>query len=198
MRIGLIGPSHDPIAIRVASEMLLELGVDQAIYLGEGATLEALTHEWAHELGDGDSRDFLTRAVALAIRGTPEAIDALLESERAVRSLERLRTLPPPPARAVEMLGDRICLVVHDKKILDEEDIANAAVIVYGASPERLLKRFGPRYFFTPGPLAADGALGVLEFDDEGHAAIVTVDMQGKELDRDAILGVSSRMTVAG
>ena len=178
--------------------MFLDLGVDQAIYLGEGATLEALTHDWARELGDGDARDFLTRAVAVAIRGTPAEIDALLESERAVRSLERLRTLPPPPARAVEMLGDRICLVVHDKKILDEEDIANAAVIVYGASPERLLKRFGPRYFYTPGPLAAEGVLGILEFDEEGHAAIVTVDMKGKELDRDPILGATARMTVAG
>ncbi len=136
--------------------------------------------------------------MAVAIDGTPQAIDALLESERAVRSLERLRTLPPPPARAVEMLGDRICLVVHDKKILDEEDIANAAVIVYGASPERLLKRFGPRYFFTPGPLAEDGVLGVLEFDDEGHAAILTVDMKGVELDRDPVLSGSSRMTVSG
>ena len=69
-----------------------------------------------------------------------------LQSDAKLARLEFLRTLPPAPARAIEMIGDRIILAVHDKKVLDEEDIANAHVIVYGRSDEMLLKQFGPRY----------------------------------------------------
>jgi len=43
-----------------------------------------------------------------------------------------VRRLPPPPARAIEMIDDRVVLLVHDKAVLDEEDIANAHLIVYG------------------------------------------------------------------
>lgn len=197
MKIGLIGPAKDPAIIRRAAETFLALDVDQAIYLGDAKVLEDVTRTWAQELGDGDTRDFLSRAVDMAIGGSPMQIEALLKSERGVRSLERLRALPPAPARAVEMLGEKICLLVQDKGILDEEDIANAAIIVYGNSSKRLLKRFGPRYFFTPGPLDA-GVLGMLEVDEEGHAAIVTVDTEGVEIDRDTLQAAGTKMTVAG
>ena len=43
---------------------------------------------------------------------------------------------------------------MHDKAILDEDDVANAHVIVYGEAADADFKRFGPRSFLTPGPVA--------------------------------------------
>ena len=199
MRIGLIGPAEDAkAALREAAEFLLgDAEVDQAIYLGEDATLVAMTREWSKDLALGDRRDFLTRAVDVAIEGTPDQIEDFLEADAAIRRISRLRTLPPAPSRAVEMIGDRIVLVVHDKKVLDEEDIANAAVIVYGQSKEALLKQFGHRYFFTPGPLRA-GRVGMLELDEDGRIVALSFEPSGKPVWRQVLQGRGAKLTVAG
>ncbi|MEM6954937.1 MAG: hypothetical protein AAF411_12560 [Myxococcota bacterium] len=195
--IGWIGPSEDRTALRAAATLLLDLGVDQAVYLGEAGFLEALVSEWTSELG-GDGRPFLDRVVDVAERGTPDHIAALLQGQRSIRMLSRLRTLPPAPSRAVEMLSGRIVLAVQDKKVLDEEDIANASVIVFGKSKDWLFKRFGPRYFFSPGPLSK-GRVGLIESDAEGRLELVGVDLStGGESERHVLQGTSSRMTVAG
>src|SRR5262245_52133015 len=144
MRIGLLGPAEgNETALRDAVEFLLgDAGVEQAIYLGEDeATIGRVITEWARDtFGEGEDA-FLERAVQLAIAGTPEQIAELLGAETSLRHLSAIRMLPPSPARAVEMMGDRIILAVHDKSVLDEEDIANASLIVYGKSAEAQLKR---------------------------------------------------------
>ncbi len=195
--IGWIGPTEDSGALRHACQLLLDSGVDQVIYLGQGAQLQALTQQWAVELG-GANQPFLSRVVDVAERGSPAEIAQLLQSDLALRSLTRLRTLPPPPTRAIEMLSGRIVMAVHDKKVLDEEDIANASIIVFGESTAWLFKRFGPRYFLTPGPLKA-GRIAVLEDDGDSHVALVALDANsGEELERQVLHGASSRMTVTG
>ena len=198
MRIGLIGPAEDSQAeLREAAEFLLgDAEVDQAIYLGEDETLRSMTIRWAHDLANGDERDFLSRAADIAIEGSADAIEAFLDADAQIRRISRLRTLPSAPARAVEMVGDRIVLVVHDKKILDEEDIANAAVIVYGQSKEALLKQFGPRYFFTPGPLSG-GRVGMLELDEEARIVAATFEPSGAPVWRKVLHGRGSRLTVS-
>lgn len=197
--IGWIGPSdEDTSLLRHAAERLLSLGVDQVVYLGEAATLEENAERWSFELG-GDGRSFLDRVAGVAENGTPAEIASLLESERAIRTLSRLRTLPPLPTRAVEMLAGRIILAVRDKKVLDEEDIANATIIVYGNATEWLFKRFGPRYFLTPGPLA-QGRVAILgggEGDDSLTLSAIDV-ASGEEVERHVLQGASSRMTVSG
>ncbi|MBO6940708.1 MAG: hypothetical protein JJ863_37385 [Deltaproteobacteria bacterium] len=199
MRIGLIGPAEDAKpSLREAAEFLLgDAEVDQAIYLGDDATLVEMTKEWAHDLANGDGRDFLSRAVSVAVDGSPDQIEDFLEADAQIRRISRLRTLPPAPSRAVEMVGDRIVLVVHDKKVLDEEDIANAAVIVYGQSKEALLKQFGHRYFFTPGPLR-EGRVGMLELDDEGRIVALTFEPSGKPVWREVLQGRGAKLTVSG
>ena len=197
--IGWIGPSdQDTGRLRHAAEHLLSLGVDQIVYLGEATTLEEQAKSWSLELG-GDGRPFLDRVAEVAENGTPQEIAALLESERAIRTLGRLRTLPPLPTRAVEMLAGRIILAVRDKKVLDEEDIANATMIVYGNASEWLFKRFGPRYFLTPGPLDK-GRVAILGGGEGDDSLILTaIDVaSGEEVERHVLQGASSRMTVAG
>lgn len=200
MRIGLLGPANgDGEALREAVEFLIgDVDVEQAIYLGDDAdALDALLAEWAHEVfGEAPSEEaFLARAANLATDGSPREIRALLEMDEWVRNLGRVHKLPPPPARAIEMLADRILIAVHDKSVLDEEDIANASLIVYGRADEASLKRFGARYFLTPGPLTT-GRVVVLETEAEGNVSIVLFETSGIPVWRETMARPSGKMSI--
>jgi hypothetical protein len=200
VRIGLIGPAveSDGEALRDAVEFLLgDAEAEHAIYLGDDDAADRFARSLELELRGHDARGFLDRAVDLACEGTPERILEALDADRQLRRLERLRALPESPARAVEILGDRIVLMVHDKRILDEDDIANATMIVYGRGDELLLKRFGPRYFFTPGPLAG-GKVGLLEADEDGRIALSAYAPSGEPLWREILQGKRSKLSVSG
>lgn len=200
MRIGLLGPAYgDTEVLREATEFLVgDLAVDQALYLGIDKSLDDVVASWAAELGGEQIEDaFLDRAAKLAVSGTAAELEGLIDADLEVRRLGSVRKVPPPPARAIEMIDDRILVIVHDKAVLDEEDIANAHVIVFGKSDEMLLKRFGPRYFFTPGPLAAR-KVGVIELEGDGRIAIAAYDPSGAPLWREVLQGRGTKMTVAG
>lgn len=200
MRIGFIGPVGDAdlSVLREATEFLLgDAEAEQAVYLGEDGAADRLAELWMAELEEAAEGDFLSRAAAVAVSGSPAAIEDLLERDAQARRLSRLRALPPAPARAVEMMEDRILLAVHDKSILDEEDIANASVIVYGRSKEALLKRFGPRYFFTPGPLSG-GTVGLFEADGDGKISVAAYAPTGEPLWREVLQGRRSKVSVTG
>ncbi|MCB9635660.1 MAG: hypothetical protein H6721_26370 [Sandaracinus sp.] len=200
MRIGLIGPavSSDDDALRDAVEFLLgDAEAELAVYLGDDDAADRFANRLQRDLRGPDARPFLDRAVDLACEGTPEQLLEALDADRQLHRLERLRALPPAPARAVEIIGDRIVLMVHDKRVLDEDDIANATMIVYGRSDELLLKRFGPRYFFSPGPLAG-GKVGLLEADEEGRIALSAFAPSGEPLWREVLQGKRSKLSVSG
>lgn len=173
--------------------------VDQAIYLGDDAgSVQRAATEWAAgALGGAPSEaSFLDRAAELARTGSAGELAALLAAEASLRRLSALRVLPPAPARAVEMLGDRIVLFVHDKSVLDEEDIANASVIVYGRSDEPGLRRFGARFFLTPGPLAA-GQVGVLEVEEDGQISVSLFEVSGVPVVRETLSRRTTKVSVA-
>jgi len=181
MRIGLIGPAGQ---VRPKLERALELllgdsAMQQIIYLGADDVAARVAGDWTHAGLDQDA--FLERSAELACRGSADDIAALLVEERATARLAMIRTLPPPPARAIEMMDKWIVLAVHDKAVLDEDDIANAHIIVYGRSEEPSSNRFGPRCFFTPGPLSRD-QLGCLELMPQGHVEVRLLDLDGKLL----------------
>ncbi len=200
MRIGLLGPAEGKKEeLREAIEFLLgDVSVDQAIYLGkEEDTIGEVITEWAREIFDGEPGEeaFLEKAVQLAIDGSPDEIADLLGAESSLRHLGAIRKLPPPPARAVEMMGDRIILAVHDKSVLDEEDIANASLIVYGNGKEAELRRFGTRYFLTPGPVAA-GRVAVLELEEDGNVAIAIWQTSGLPVLRERMARRTTKVSV--
>ena len=200
MRLGLLGPADGELAaLREAVEFLVgDAAVDQTIYLGTDDAVERVLAEWAEELVGGTATEdaFLDRVVELAPRGSASALEKLLAADAAVQRLYTVRTLPPAPARAVEMLDDRIVLVVHDKAVLDQDDIANAHLVVYGRSPAADLKRFGHRYFFTPGPLRAR-KVGIVELESDGSLAVSLYDPSGAPLFREALERRTGKVVVA-
>lgn len=201
MRVGIIGPAdgHHDLLREAAGFLLGDAAVDQAIYLGVDDAVDRVVQTWSAEvMGDADgSRAFLDRAAGLALEGTPSAIEALLDTDDQLRRLSNLRRLPPAPARAIEMVEDRIVILVHDKAVLDEEDIANAHVLIYGKSSEPLLKRFGPRCFFTPGPLS-DRKVGILDVERDGRMAVGLYEPNGTSIWREALQGRGVKIMVSG
>jgi len=201
MRIGLLGPAEgDEGALRDAVEFLLgDAGVDQAIYLGgDEATIERVITEWAHEIFGDDvpgEDAFLARGAELASSGTPDEIDELLAAERSLLRLSAVRMLPRPPVRAIEMIADRIMIAVHDKSILDEEDIANASLIVYGLSKEAECRRFGARYFLTPGPVSR-GRVALVELEEDGNVSLAIYETSGLPIWREKMARRTSKVSV--
>lgn len=209
MRIGLIGPTGNRNGTRNGSGekdlrkalefLLVDADVQQAIYFGIDDSIDAVVGNWAGEIMGGEANEdaFLTRAAALAVGGSPESIAALLNADLFARRLSLVRKLPPAPARAIEMLDKWIVLGVHDKAVLDEEDIANADVIVYGKGDAAQIKRIGPRAFFTPGPLSA-GNVGMLELTPDGQLEISVFDLSGTPISSETLQSRSAKLVVTG
>jgi len=196
-KLAVIGPGKDadgPLTQAVEA-LLADPETRQVIYLG---TDDAIDRVVATLAGTGHgSASFLTRAAEVACSGDADAIDALLAAQQARQQLRRVRKLPEPPARAIELLEQWIVLGVHDKAVLDEEDIANAHVILYGKASQPAVKSFGPRCFFTPGPISAR-RVGILEVQDDGELEVQVRDLEGKILTRERILRGAGKVVVTG
>ncbi len=67
--------------------------------------------------------------------------------------------------KAMDMLGDTLCCIVHDKNDLDRDDLLNATVFFHGKGAEPKVVQIGPRYFVTPGQLtgAAEQTCALIE-----------------------------------
>lgn len=195
MRIGVIGQAGQGRGeLRKAIELFLsDPEIKQVIYLGADGAVDAVATDWAQESLHDDA--FLSRAAALAPRGTADEITALLAEYGAAERLGAVRKLPDPPARAIEMLEKWIVLAVHDKSILDEDDIANAHVIVYGKASDADFKRFGPRAFLTPGPLAK-GKVGRISLRPDGHLDVDLLDLQGAVVQHEELAPADSKVVV--
>ena len=70
--------------------------------------------------------------------------------------------------------GDRVAVLIHDKALLDEEDIFSAKLLIYGKSDGALVKAIGPRWFMTPGPVGGPGC-GAIDHDASDDQLIATV-----------------------
>jgi hypothetical protein len=178
MRIGLIGPAGQarPKLERAIELLTGDRAMNQVIYLGNDDAAGLVIAERARA---GLAQDaFLARGAELACAGSADDIAQLLHEQRETGRLGLVRNLPEPPARAIEMMDKWIVLAVHDKAVLDEDDISNAHIIVYGRSEAPGLNRFGPRCFFTPGPLGLD-RIGCLELMPEGHVEVRLLALDG-------------------
>jgi hypothetical protein len=132
--------------------LLFELGADRVVYLGADDALDRAIAGWPTRLGaPTDESAFLDEAVLLAPDAPAAALGDLLARDRKAKRLNDLAALPAPPSRAVELLDDRVVLMVFDKGVLDEDDVANATAIVWGNAREPQLRAIGPRVFLSPG-----------------------------------------------
>jgi hypothetical protein len=184
VRLGLLGPAEGDLAAlaRTAELLLNRAKVTRAIYLGADDALEDTVALWAESLVGPDATDkgLWDRAFAVAAEGSPEQLQTFLRSERARLRLRSLESLPPRELRSIEMFGDRVAILVHDKALLDEEDIFAATFLVYGKSEGPLVKKIGPRWFLTPGPIGSiDGGAVVLD-DSADDVAATFYDGEGR------------------
>ena len=196
MRLGFIGPANtDSAALEQAAKLLIcDLEVDAVIYLGEDDALRdfVATHE------SEDSHDTIEQRVAdVAATGSADDIEQVLRKLRGARYLGKLRVAPPAPRRAMEMLDDRIVLIVRNKSTLGEEDVINSNVVVYGDATELMFKRFGPRCFFSPGPLDV-GHVGLLnDRSESGGVVLQAIDLTGEVSWSEPIQGRGAKVMVA-
>lgn len=196
MRIGLVGPGADaPSQLERALSMLLaDATVRHVLYLGDDDAVDPLIAKWSSRGLDEDT--LLSKAASLAVNGDPEEITALLEADRAARRPLAVRKLPALPSRAIEMLDRFIVLGVHDKAVLDEDDIASSHIVVYGKSDGPSLRRFGPRSFFTPGPVQA-GHVGILSLEPTGHCEVSVAMLSGNVILRERLPAPSAKVVVS-
>ncbi len=184
MRLGLLGPAEGDLAAlaRTAELLLNGAKVTRAIYLGADDALEDTVALWAESRGGPAAcdRGLWDRAFAVAAEGSPDQIQTFLRSERARLRLKSLESLPPRELRSIEMFGDRVAILVHDKALLDEEDIFAATFLVYGKSEGPLVKKIGPRWFLTPGPIGCHEG-GAVVLDDAAEEVVATFyDVDGR------------------
>ncbi len=203
MRLGLLGPADGDLAALARSAEFLLNGakVTRAIYLGADDALEETVALWAESLvgPDASDRGIWERALAVAGSGAADPIDAFLRAERARLRLKALECLPPLELRSVELFGDRVAVLIYEKALLDEEDIFSATFLVYGKSEAPLVKRIGPRWFVTPGPIGCSEG-GSLVLDDSGEQVTVTVyDLDGRATRNETLIAQrTARVSVQG
>jgi hypothetical protein len=171
MRLGLLGPArnHADRLERAARYLLRELYVDRAVYLDVDGLLDGVVRKWAERLVAGDPAEdaIWQRATDRCLRASPRAIDEFVAAERERRALAILESLPGDTARTIEILDGRVAVLLYDKDDLDEEDLAPASFLVFGASSEPVLKPVGNRWFLSPGTLEHFGVM-LLEEQDDG------------------------------
>ena len=173
----MIGPADGDLATlaRAGRFLLDEALVDRVIYLGQDDALDQLVSAWAEELVGGDPSEDLVfeRAVVACANAPPSQIEAFVASERARRRLVVFTTVPKPPGRTVELFDAKVAVIVHDKAMLDEDDIAGAAILVFGKAESPVHHRVGSRVFLAPGPLAVDGVGGMAVISDDEGVGVV-------------------------
>jgi hypothetical protein len=176
MRLAVLGPANDDLVAleKAASLSLFELEADSVIYLGPDDALDRLVLDWARRLvGPDPSEDGLwDRAARRCASASPEQIDDFLAAERRRERLKALRCLPAATARTIEMIEGRVAVLLYDKAFLDEEDIMPAQILVFGKSPEPVIRQVGSRTFVSPGELGGAAGIALLSDDPNGDLTV--------------------------
>ncbi|HSP80202.1 MAG TPA: hypothetical protein VLQ93_16845 [Myxococcaceae bacterium] len=173
--IGILSDSHgDLAAFDAAYELLRSKGAERFIFLGgrysdldewildrrersrggreySGADFLADVERW---LAVTDQKP---RSRSLGSEAPEQTDDPLLVRENFLRTPERdsLHYRDPNiPRKLLDMVGDTLVCIVHDKNDLNRDDLLNAPVFLHGRESEARVVQIGPRYFLTPGRLA--------------------------------------------
>lgn len=178
------------------------LDADPIVYLGVDDALDVVALGWATMIGAARP---LEERISAVLDGDANKLASEVGRERSRRRLMRLRSIPGAGVRCVEMLADRIVLLVDDKSILDEEDLLPATVIAFGRG-DPTVRRVGSRVFLSPGSPSRKGE-GLLLLDDgqsvaDGVASGIAVslhDVDGAVTQREFIeVSRSAKLRVHG
>jgi len=163
VKLAFVGPAHgklDSLRARVERSLFVD-ACDRVFYLGSDDALDQAMVGWAVRLGaPRDDEAFLDEVAAVAPDGSPEVLDALLARDARRR---RLADVAGVSGRHVEMIDDRLLVVTSDATAPDEDDLANAAIVVQGRITRPELRLVGARALLMPGDLARHGHVGVIE-----------------------------------
>jgi hypothetical protein len=146
-----------------------DVGVHRAVYLGLDGALDRVVSELAARLVGDDPGEsaVVQRAASRCSDASPETIDAFLDAERQRLALMVFGALPGDDTRLVELLDGKVAVLIHDKALLDEDDIASATYLVFGKSEQPMVKQIGSRFFLSPGSLSTHGIM-LLEDEQQG------------------------------
>jgi hypothetical protein len=91
-------------------------------------------------------------------------------------------------------------VIIHDKALLDEEDILPAALLVFGKARDPMIHRVGQRTFISPGPLAHPQGGVALLAEEAGEIAVSIYDPKGERVRQETVTSLSrgARLTVKG
>ena len=204
MRLGILGPAHGDLQAlaRGAQFLLDDARAEKIIYLSDDDAMDQVVAAWASGLVEDDPAEgaLFERAAVRGANASADELDSFVDREQARVRLKVLVSLPRAPKRTIEILDGRVVLFVHDKAMLDEEDIAAAALLVFGRSAEPLIKRVGARTFLSPGPVGEAGGGRALLDDGGGGIKIELIDASGVVTSQGSVEPAkqASRMRVQG
>ena len=200
MRLGLLGPAseHDDVLERAVRFLYRERAVHRAVYLGLDLAIERVVSSLAAQVvgDDPGTLALWQRAAARCTHAEPGDIDAFLEAERERLALRVFGSLPGSETRLVELLNGKVAVMIHDKALLDEDDIASATYLVFGKSSEPMVKAIGSRWFLSPGSLDTHGIM-VLEDGVQG-VELSLYDNACKEVRHERLAGTAAKLRVGG
>lgn len=176
--IGILSDSHgDLAAFEAAYELLRAKGAQRFVFLGGRYTD---LDEWildrrersrgGREYSGADFIEDVAKWLAVTEQkprprslSVPEGAlkdleeDPLLVRENFLRTPERDSIQyrdPSIPRKVLDMVGDTLVCLCHDKNDLTRDDLVNAVIFIHGKESEPKMVQIGPRYFLTPGRLA--------------------------------------------
>jgi hypothetical protein len=194
MRVGIIGRDGTPELFERAFDFLFERGVDRVIYVAEDDLDRRFVERRLRALGCANAGELASTLEGLLDTGSADELFALVENTRKRDQLSRLSRVAPMPSRTLEVLDDRIVVFVHDKAILDEDDIASATLVVYGRGVPAF-RAFGPRAFLSPGPLS-EAHVVVLDIENGGRIVATLMTLDGHEVWRETVAGKRAKFSV--
>ncbi len=205
LAIGVFSDSDgDLTAFDAALKLLASKGARRFLFAGgKFADLDEWV-KWKREevkaRSDYSSEDFLEDVKRYLIGheqlDRPAAFGTVHEEMREIEELTRMKDkiLRAPekgslayqdtsvPRKVLEMVGDSLCCLVHDKNDLDKEDMLNAVVLVHGKDADPRVVQIGPRTFITPGTLKGDKpTVGLIEQQDRS-VTFSAFTLDGQEL----------------
>ncbi len=176
--VGLWGNSRGDLqAFDAAYELLKGKGAKRFFFLGDRYSDldDWLLQKKQSARGNRpyDDQAFLSDVTDFLVsQGPAERAAAKAEDVNDVSQLvERFVRVPDPAIgkRAMDMLGETLCCLVHDKNDLTREDLLNATLFIHANQPEPRVVQIGPRFFVNPGQLigAAEQTCGLITFGEK-------------------------------